>query len=69
MGLAWLALAGMLVMGGLAAGLKKVNCIAVILIEFFSVIIWDCLLYGCEYGATCNASKAEGRNMMLNATG
>ena len=51
MGLAWLALAGMLVMGGLAAGLKKVNCIAVILIEIFSVIIWDCLLYGCGYVA------------------
>ena len=51
MGLAWIALAGMLVMGGLAALLKKVNCIVVILIEILSVIIWNCLLYGSGYVA------------------
>lgn len=34
--------------------------------QYINTSLIDQEVYDCEYGATCNASKAEGRKMMLN---
>ena len=34
--------------------------------QYIETSLIDQEVYDCEYGATCNASRAEGRNMMLN---
>ena len=34
--------------------------------QYIETSLIDQEVYDCEYGATCNASKAEGRKMMLN---
>ena len=34
--------------------------------QYIETSLIDQDIYTCEYGATCNASKAEGRKMMLN---
>ena len=36
------------------------------IIQYINTSLIDQEVYDCEYGATCNASRAEGRNMMLN---
>ena len=36
------------------------------IVQYINTSLIDQEVYDCEYGATCNASKAEGRKMMLN---
>ena len=36
------------------------------IVQYINTSLIEQDIYTCEYGATCNASKAEGRNMMLN---
>ena len=36
------------------------------IVQYINTSLIEQDIYTCEYGATCNASKAEGRSMMLN---